>query len=251
MAEPWLERNLHPTQIIGGYIRALDDAMKLLNDLSFDIDVKDRTQLVTIVKSSIGTKFVSRWTNLMCDIAIDAVLTCRVEEGGLVDIDLKKYAKVEKIPGGEIEDSRVLRGVMFNKDILHAKMRRRIEKPRIILLDCNLEYKKGESDMNFEVQDESAFETMLQIETETIEKMIEDIAKFKPDLIITEKGISDIAQHYLLKHNISALRRLRKTDNNRIARAVGATIVHRPEELKESDVGTKCGLFEIRKLGDE
>lgn len=100
---------------------------------------------------------------------------------------------------------------MFEKDILHPSMKRRIENPRIILLDCNLEYKKPETGMTMEAKDEKAFETMLNLENATIERMVANIAKFKPDLVITEKGISDMAQHYMLKHNITALRRLRKT----------------------------------------
>merc|ERR1711975_101493 len=161
------------------------------------------------------------------------------------------YAKVEKIPGGEISDSRVLKGVMMNKDVTHGKMRRRIEKPRVLLLDCTLEYKKNESATNIEMTDDKAWEELLRIEEEAIKEMCNEIIACKPDVVVTEKGVSDLAQHYLVKANISAFRRLRKTDNNRIARATGATIVHRPDEIQESNVGTGCGLFEVRKFGDD
>ena len=93
--------------------------------------------------------------------------------------------------------------------------------------------------------------TLLRMEEEYIEQLCVQILKFKPDVVITEKGLSDLASHYLSKAGVSAIRRLRKTDNNRIARACGATIVYRPEELQESDVGTSCGLFEVKKIGDE
>ena len=92
---------------------------------------------------------------------------------------------------------------------------------------------------------------MLQIEEEFIEKMCSDIIKFKPDLVVTEKGISDLAQHFLVKADIACIRRVKKTDNNRIARATGATIVYRTDEIREEDIGTDAGLFEIKKLGDE
>lgn len=98
---------------------------------------------------------------------------------------------------------------------------------------------------------EEDFARLLQIEEEYVQQMCADIIKLKPDLVITEKGVSDLAQHYLVKANISCIRRVKKTDNNRIARATGATIVFRTEELKEEDVGTKAGLFEIKKIGDE
>jgi T-complex protein 1 subunit gamma len=188
----------------------------------------------------------------MCQLALDAVRTVTVErEGQQRDIDIKRYAKVEKLPGGELSESEVLRGVMINKDVIHPKMRRYIKNPRILLLDCPLEYKKAESQTNVEIKNEEDWDLMLRIEEEAIEKMCEEIISFKPDLVITEKGLSDLAQHHLMKHNISAIRRLRKTDNNRIARAVGATIVNRTEEIQETDIGTGCGLFEVKKIGDD
>ena len=140
---------------------------------------------------------------------------------------------------------------MINKDVVHSKMRRRIENPRILLLDCTLEYKKGESQTQIELSDEKAWEVLLEEEENAIKEVCADIIAMKPDLVITEKGVSDLAQHYLQKANISVLRRVRKTDNNRIARACGATIVHRTGEIQEKDIGTKCGLFSVEKIGDE
>ena len=140
---------------------------------------------------------------------------------------------------------------MLNKDVVHPRMRRRIENPRILLLDCNLEFKKGESMTNIEISQEADFNRILQLEEEFIKKLCDDIILHKPNLLFTEKGVSDLAQHYLVKAGISVIRRIKKTDNNRIARAVGATIVNRPEEIKEEDLGLDCGLFEVQKIGDE
>jgi len=130
-------------------------------------------------------------------------------------------------------------------------MRRRIENPRILLLDCNLEYKKGESQTSLEFTKETDFARVLELEEEYIKNICDDIIKMKPDLVITEKGISDLAQHFLVKANITAIRRLRKSDNNRVARACGATVVNRTDEIREEDIGTGAGLFEIRKIGEE
>ncbi len=186
-----------------------------------------------------------------CQLALKAVETVAKEENGHKEIDIKKYAKVEKVPGGSIEDSEVLNGIMLNKDVVHAQMRRTIKNPRIVLLDCGLEYKKGESQTDIEITKQEDFTRLLQIEEEHVQEMCADIIKLKPDLVITEKGVSDLAQHYLVKANISVIRRVKKTDNNRISRAVGATIVYRTDELKEEDIGTGAGLFEIKKIGDE
>jgi len=251
LAEPLFERQLHPTVICNGYLKALDDAVKYLETIATPLDINDTAALEKLVQSCTGTKFVSRFSNMMVELALDAVKTVYMEDGGRKELDIKRYAKVEKIPGGNIEDSRVLKGVMMNKDLVHAKMRRKIERPRVLLLDCTLEYKKGESATNIELTDDKAWEELLRIEEEAIKEMCSEIIAAKPDVVVTEKGVSDLAQHYLVKANISVIRRVRKTDNNRIARASGATIVHRVSEIQDKDIGTECGLFEVTQLGDE
>ena len=251
-ALPQLERNIHPVVIISAFKRALSDALNIIEEISLPVDINDDSAMYELISSSIGTKFVARWSKLMCNLALQAVRTVTFEVGGgKKEVDIKRYARVEKVPGGEIEDSKVLDGVMLNKDITHPKMRRRIENPRIVLLDCPLEYKKGESQTNVEISKEDDWNRILQIEEEQVKAMCDAILAVKPTLVITEKGVSDLAQHFLVKNNVTALRRVRKTDNNRIARATGATIVNRVDDLQESDVGTQCGLFEIEKIGDE
>jgi len=249
-AEPFLERKMHPTVIVAAFRKALDDGLKFMEDAAFNVDLKNRESMRKIMMSTLGTKFIGRFGPIMCDLAIDAVEKVVDEVGDHVEIDTKRFAKIEKIPGGELEDCKVLNGVMINKDVTHPKMKRRIQNPRVLLLDCPLEYKKNESQTMMEFSKEEDFETALRMEEEYIEKICKDIIKFKPDVVITEKGLSDLAQHYFIKAGITALRRLRKTDNIRVARATGATIVHRTEDIRESDVGT-AGLFEVRKLGDE
>ncbi|KAJ1403965.1 TCP-1-like chaperonin intermediate domain superfamily [Sesbania bispinosa] len=253
VAEAFIDKNYHPTVICRAYNKALEDAIAVLDKIAMPIDAKDRGTMLGLVKSCIGTKFTSQFGDLIADLAIDATTTVGVDLGqGLRDVDIKNYIKVEKVPGGQLEDSRVLKGVMINKDVIApGKMRRKIVNPRIILLDCPLEYKKGENQTNAELLKEEDWSLLLKMEEEYIEELCMQILKFKPDLVITEKGLSDLACHFLSKHGVSAIRRLRKTDNNRIAKACGAVIVNRPDELQESDVGTGAGLFEVKKIGDE
>eukprot|EP01082_Thalassiosira_pseudonana_P001708 g1184.t1 g1184 contig10:1560096-1562284(-) len=264
-AEPFVRTNVHPTVIVRGYNYALQEALEICEKLALVVDVRDTDRMKSLVQSCIGTKFSSRWNDIMIDMALKAVLTvARATHtptslpsvhtdvySQKMEVDIKRYAKVEKIPGGEISDCTVLSGVMFNKDVTHSKMRRRIENPRILLLDTPLEYKKGESQTNVEITDEEDWNTLLKMEEEYVENMCMEIIAFKPDIVITEKGVSDLAQHYFAKANITAFRRLRKTDNNRVARATGATIVSRTDEIREEDIGTGCGLFEMRKIGEE
>jgi len=254
ISHQFLEEKIHPTVIIQAYRQALEDSVNMMRDVvATPIDLNDKATVRKVIESCIGTKFISKWSDMACDIAMEAVKTVTIESktGGKKEIDIKRYAKVEKLPGGTIEDSQVLRGVMFNKDVVHPKMKRKIENPRILLLDCNLEYKKGESQTNMEIMKEEDFSKALEAEEAYIKKICDEIAAFKPDLVITEKGVSDLAQHFFNKAGITAVRRLRKSDNLRVARACGATIVNRTDEITEDDIGTECGLFEVRKIGDE
>ena len=253
LSQPFLEKDIHPTVVVRAYMKALDAAVKIIDSLAFPIDVDDREQLMNIVTSCIGTKYTSRFGPLMGNLALDAVMCVAVDNGdGTREVDIKKYAKIEKIAGGSIDDCRVLKGVMMNKDVVApGRMSRRIENPRVMLLDCPLEYKKGENQTNVEITKEEDWAVLLKMEEDWIQGVCAQIAALKPDIVVTEKGLSDLATHYLCKAGIAALRRVRKTDNNRIARATGASIVHRVEELKEEDIGTGAGLFKVEKLGEE
>lgn len=251
-SEQFLQQGMHATVIIRAYRKALEDCIDIMKTkASIPVDIQNREEMLRVVKSCIGTKYLSRWSDLACQISLDAIQTIMIDENGRREIDVKRYARFEKIPGGSIEDSYLLKGAMLNKDVVHPKMKRRIENPRVVLLDCSLEYKKGESQTALEFSGEPDFTRMLQLEEDSIRAMCQDIIAVKPDVVVTEKGISDVAAHYLAAAGISAVRRTKKSDNNRISRAVGATIVNDTGDLKEADVGTGCGLFEIRKIGDE
>jgi len=250
-ALPFLEQQMHPVVLIAAYREALQDCLDGLRKISVPIDINNQDEFLKIVRSSLGTKFIRKWMDLACEIAISATKIVAIDDGRHQEIDIKRYAKVEKVAGGAIEDSKVLQGVMINKDIVHHKMRRRIENPRILLLDCSIEYKKGESQTNIEITNDTDFEKILKLEEDYVKNVCDDILKVRPDLVITEKGVSDLAQHFLVKAGVSVLRRVRKTDNNRIARACGASIVNRTDEIKEDNIGTGCGLFYVDKIGDE
>jgi T-complex protein 1 subunit gamma len=280
VAEPFLERRMHPRTIVSAYNQALIDAEECMKKIAIELDVTDSEACIKIIRSTIGTKFIARYGDLICNLALDAVQKIRInlEDDDVKDnednsnsagnrdananttgfelnsnivIDIKRYARVERIPGGHLEDSRVLNGIIINKDVLHPKMRRRIEHPRVICLDMPLEYNKGESQTNIEISKEADFDRYLQIEEEWVLETCRQLIALKPDVVVTEKGCSELAQHYLMKGGVTVLRRMRKTDNTRLALATGATIGHRVDMLKECDVGTKCGLYEVRHIASE
>src|SRR6202042_1992546 len=185
-----LERDIHPVVIISAYNKALKEALEIVKRISVPIDTTNDEEMLALIKTPSGTKFVMRWSDLMCKLALEAVRVVAQDDDGMKTVDIKRYARVEKVPGGEIEQSRVLSGVMLNKDITHPNMRRRIKNPRIILLDCPLEYKKGESQTNMEFSKESDWSRAQDIEDEQVKALVNKILEFKPDLVITEKGVS-------------------------------------------------------------
>lgn len=252
LTQPLLERNIHPLKIVRGLTLALSDAVAAVERIATRINPDDKGQLEDVVRACLGTKLTSSEEALMCRLAVEATQRVVVVNNitGVKEIDIKRYAKVEKVPGGSVHDSIVLDGVMFNKDHIHSRMRRRIENPRIILLDCPLEYKKPETTINVEVMKDTDWEALLRQEEDYVRSLCTILISFHPDVVITEKGASDLAAHFLAKANITCIRRLRKTDNNRISRATGATIVSRMEELTEDHIG-HAGLFEIKKIADD
>lgn len=162
-AKPFLEKNIHPTVIVSAFFRALQDVSEILEELAIPVDTEDVNDVKKALYSCVGTKFAKRWGDLIVNLALDA---CRVVMKGTtnlhkLNVEIKRYAKIEKVPGGMLEESRVINGVMLNKDITHPQMRRRIENPRVLLLDCPLEYKKGESQTNMEMTKETDMEEAL------------------------------------------------------------------------------------------
>ncbi|KAL6943201.1 T-complex protein 1 subunit gamma [Hanseniaspora osmophila] len=267
---PYLvEKNIHPVIIIQALKQALTDALQFIDEVSKPIDLQNDKAMKELIKASINTKYINHWSEKMCELSLKAVRMIKTgdEDAGLqntssegvpktfnknVQIDIKRLIRIEKIPGGDVlEDSKIIDGCVLNKDIVHPKMKRFIENPRVVLLDCPLEYKKGESQTNIEITNESDWNRILQIEEEQIKQMCEQLLEFNPNVVITEKGVSDLAQHYLLKGGCSVLRRVKKSDNNRLSKVTGAQIVNRIEDLKESDVGTNCKEFKIELIGDE
>lgn len=126
-ALPHLERNIHPVVIIRAYKQALTDALEIAEEISQPVNIDSDKEMMKIISASIGTKMAARWSDLMCRLALDAIRTVAIDSGGRREVDIKRYARIEKVPGGLVEDCRVLDGVMLNKDITHPKMRRRIE----------------------------------------------------------------------------------------------------------------------------
>ncbi|KAL6937097.1 T-complex protein 1 subunit gamma [Hanseniaspora opuntiae] len=245
-----LERKIHPVVINKALKMCLKDALDILKQISNKIDTKNDQIMIQLIKSSLGTKYMNYYANDdLCRLSLDAVRLIKDDVNETIDI--KRYVKVEKIVGGDVSDSKLIKGSILNKDVVHPSMKRHVKDPKIILLDCPLEYKKGESQTNIEITNESDWNRYLEIEEEQVIKLCETLLEFKPDVVITEKGVSDLAQHYLMKGGVSVLRRVKKSDLNRLSKVTGATIVNRVDDLKESDIGTDAKEFKVELIGDE
>jgi T-complex protein 1 subunit gamma len=184
VSEPFILQNLHPTKIVKSYFKCLEDAVEMSETFAKKIDLDDDKTMKNVIGSCLGTKFTKNESEKLSQMALDAVKTIRKEN----DVDIKRYIRVEKISGGSFEDSKVIQGVILNKDVLHSAMKRKLVNPKILLLDVSIEFQKGESMTNVEIEDSKHFSKLLSQEDDYVKKVCDEIIKFKPDLVITEKG---------------------------------------------------------------
>lgn len=185
-------QNLHPLTIIAGYRKALEDIERHLESISKPLTIESDAQILKLLEASLGTKLGRQWSDLMCRMALEAVRTVTLKSSTSAKpvIDVKRFVRIEKIPGGDVADSRFIPGVILNKDVLHAQMTRSIKQPRVMLLDCPLEYKKGESQTSVEISHVGDWQQYLQQEDDQIRQQCEAIIALKPTLVLCEKGIS-------------------------------------------------------------
>lgn len=251
----FIQQGIHPTVLIRAYSQACADIVELMNTkesgFCIPVDLAEDKTILSVIGSSLRTKMINDWGDFASKMALEAVRTIELKSPGRHEVDIKRYLRIEKIPGGLITDSHVVKGVVLNKDVLHNRMARMIVKPRVALLDCCLEFKKGESQTMMEFKKEEDFTRALEVEEEAIREMCVILKEAGADVVVTEKGVSDIAVHHLMCSGISVIRRVRKTDNDRLVRVTGATVVGDVLQLRKSDIGTRCGLFEIRTVNND
>lgn len=237
-----LKGGYHPVYLCNVLKKILD--MLLVKIKKYSIDIKGNEGMIKeIVKSGLNTK-ISKYIIDLEEIAIKAVNQIRSKT-----IDIKNI-KVEKVPGGKVEETKVFDGIILQKSLLDYTMRSRIENAKVLLIDFPLEYRKGENQMNIEMHTSEVFGRALEVEEEQIERMVELIAKCKPDVVVSEKGVSDHAIALFKKHGISAIRRIKKSENQRLALATGAQIISRAEDTSVQVFGS-AGLFEVERIGEE
>lgn len=248
-AEDLIEKDVHPTVIVEGYKKAAAKALEILGKLAQKIDPNDDNMLRKIAETSMISKLVSADKEYLADLAVKAVRHVMTEEDGKVKIDLDDI-KIEKKQGGSIRDTIFVDGIVLDKEVVHSNMPKRIENAKIALINAPLEIKKTEFDARINITSPEQLKMFIEEEHRLLKEMVDKIAATGANVVICQKGIDDIAQHYLAKKGILAVRRVKQSDMEKISKATGARIVNNIEELSSDDLGT-AEVVEERKIEED
>lgn len=248
-AEELLDQGVHPTVIASGYRLASVKAKEILQNIAKPVSMNDKEVLLKIASTSITGKGAEYSREVFAKLAVDAVLSVVETEDGKNTVDIEDV-KVEKKVGGSVEESELIKGMVIDKERVHTNMPKRVKDAKILLLNEALEIKKTEVDAEISIKSPDQLQMFLDQEEKMLHDMVNKIEESGANVVFVQKGIDDIAQHYLAKAGIYAVRRVKKSDMEKLARAVGARILTSLKEIKESDLGN-AGLVEERKIGDE
>ena len=248
-AEAMIEQNVHPTVISGGYRAAATKAKELLENLAIKVSPDDKETLMDIARTSMISKSVSASRNLLADVAVRAVSAVAEKKDGKWFVDDDNIQVVKK-QGGSMDDTQMISGIIVDKEAVHSGMPKKVEKAKVALVDSALEVKKTEIDAKIEITDPSQLHAFLDEEENMLKKMVAIVKKSGATVLFAQKGIDDLAQHYLAKEGIYAVRRVKKSDMEKLSKATGANLVTKLDDLKASDLG-EAALVEEKKIADD
>ncbi|UCE29855.1 MAG: TCP-1/cpn60 chaperonin family protein [Candidatus Bathyarchaeota archaeon] len=248
-AEDLIEKRVHPTVIINGYRKAAEKALEALDKIAISVKPDDKDPLKRVAMTAMASKLVAENREYLAEIASSAILQVaeKVKDGYKVDID---DVKVEKKAGESLTDTKLISGVVVDKEVVHSGMPKRVENARIVLLDTALEIEKTEFDAKINIESPEQMDAFLKEEENMLRQMVEKIATKGADVVICQKGIDDLVQHFLSGKNIFALRRVKKSDMEKLAKATGGKIVTNLNDLTKADLG-QAKRVEERKIGDD
>ncbi|MGB9868855.1 thermosome subunit beta, partial [Methanothermobacter sp.] len=242
-AETLLEMEIHPTIIAMGYRQAAEKAQEILNDIA--IDASDRDTLIKVAMTAMTGKGTEKAREPLAELIVDAVQ--QVEEDGEVE---KDHIKIEKKEGAAVDDSTLVQGVIIDKERVHPGMPKKVENAKIALLNCPIEVKETEVDAEIRITDPSQMQAFIEQEEQMIRDMVNSIVETGANVLFCQKGIDDLAQHYLAKAGVLAVRRVKKSDMEKLSKATGANIVTNIEDLSEDDLG-EAGIVSEKKISGE
>ncbi|TMI26309.1 thermosome subunit [Candidatus Bathyarchaeota archaeon] len=248
-AEELVDQNIHPTVIVDGYRIASARALEILDEIAIKVDSNDKATLRRIAEVSLASKILADQKETMSELAVNAILQVaeKTPQGWRVDID---DVKVEKKPGEALADTSLIKGIVLDKEVVHPGMPKRVENAKIALVDAPLEVEKTEFEAKINIENPDQMKAFLDEEESMLKGMVEKVSSSGANVLLCEKGIDDVAQHYLAKKGILAVRRVKQSDIEKLVKATGAKVVSSIDELKASDLG-EAGLVEERKVADD
>lgn len=248
-AEELIDKNIHPTIIIDGFKKAASKALKTLEKIAIPVNLKKTEYLKKAAITSMASKTVSEQKEFLAEIAVKAMLSVAVKEGQKFKVDVEDI-KVEKKTGESLKDTSLVNGIILDKEIVHSGMAKKVVKAKIALIDTALEVKKTEIDAKINIETPEQINAFLNQEESIIRGMTDKIVESGAKVVICQKGIDDMAQHFLSKKGIIAIRRAKKSDMEKLAKATGATIVTNLSTITSKDLGF-AALVEERKIGED
>jgi thermosome len=246
-AEDLINKNVHPSVIVDGYDAALEQALKLLRKIAVKVDVEDKELLKKIARTSMYSKLVSEDSPILSQIAVDATrqVAEKVDDGSLsVDLD---NIKVEKKAGGSMHDTKLIKGMVLDKEVVHAGMPKRIEKAKIALINSALEIEKTEMSAEIRINEPQQMQRFLDEENKMLKSMVDKLRTAAANVVVCQKGVDDMVQHYLSRSGILAVRRAKESDMFKLSKATGAQVVNNLDDLDAKDLGY-ADLVEERKI---
>ncbi len=248
-AESLIDQDVHPTIIVDGYRKAGRKAKQFLESISDKIASNDKTALTKIAKTSMQTKLVRKDSDQLSEIVVKSVLAVSEKDGESYDVDIDDI-KVEKKAGGSIKDSMIIQGIVLDKEIVHGGMLRKVADAKIALINTALEINKTETDAKINISNPQQMKSFLDEENRMLKTMVDRVIGSGANVVLCQKGIDDMAQHYLAKAGIIAVRRIKESDLTKLAKATGARIVTNLDDLFEKDLGS-AELVEERKIEED
>ncbi len=248
-AEKLLEKNIHPTVIVSGYKKASEKAREILKSKAIKVDLKDMDTLKKVAATSMRSKAVATLRDYFAEIAVKAVTQVAEQVNGQIRVDVDNIQIIKK-KGGAFLDTQLIYGVVVDKEVVHPAMPKRVVNAKIALLDAPLEVEKTEIDAEIRISSPEQMHQFLEEEEKILRDMVEKIKESGANVVFCQKGIDDVAQYYLAKAGIMAVRRVKKSDMEKLARATGAKILTRVEDISPEALGT-AELVEERKVADE
>ncbi|MDH5747452.1 MAG: thermosome subunit beta, partial [Candidatus Bathyarchaeota archaeon] len=248
-AEDLINKNVHPTVIVEGYNKAADKALKTLERIAIPVEPTNKEFLKKIAEVSMASKLVSESRKELAEIAVEAVLHVAQKTGDKYSVDLDDIM-VEKKRGESVNETKLIEGLVLDKEVVHSGMPKRVEKAKIALLESALEVKKTEFDAKINIDSPEQIESFLREEENMLKEMVKKIVATGANVVVCQKGIDDMVQHFLARKGILAVQRAKESDMEKLGKATGGKVVTSLEELTESDLGY-AELVEERKIGDD